>query len=725
MSGKLRYWVAAGMLLFLVTLYVAAPAPEHVFEFQSKQLLQGLLEEYETGPGGLLRTLSVRGETAYRAREGLALDAPLPKDLDAADLALVALDGRPFRFSFTTRVPEVTPATRARWQSIVTAWAAASKVLELTDTGPPLTFGFDPAADRRRVSLRPPAISTDDLTQPLDLPERVSLVADFRSLLPPFLTILMAVLLGRTILALSAGVLLGGFLYAHDLTVAAGQRSFYDEFLAAIGHITQSYVWGNVVSDDFQLKILLFTLLLSMAVGIMTKCGGIEGMIRLVRRFANGARSSQAVAWIMGLLVFFDDYANTIVVGSTMRPLTDRLRVSREKLAYIVDSTAAPVAGLSLLSTWVAYEISTFAPSLPEVTDASGRPFTEQQGFAVFLQTLPFRFYCILTLCMVALTIFLRREFGPMLHAERRARRHGKLIDDDAQPLVSKALTETRTKSGAPALWWNGLLPILTLLGVTIWQIWETGKGGLEGTNLGFLDNVRQVLKNAESTHAIFVGAAAAAALAAALAMAQRILSLWETLTTATKAVLALSFAVVILVLAWSMGDVCKDDLGTAYYLVALTKGRLPPLLLPALLFLLSCLIAFSIGSSWSTMAILLPNVVLLAHSFGQETTLGGPALMTLSIGAVLEGSIFGDHCSPISDTTVLSSVASASDHLHHVRTQIPYAVLVMMTSMIVGYLPVAFISPDLWPLSLILGVAVISAFLLLRGRDPESPEAA
>ena len=656
MSGKLRYWAAGGMLLFLGFLSAIAPSRQQVFAAQSQKLLEGMLVE-------------------------------------VAD----SLKGSPGRFAFRAEAGNVSPKTLQQWDKELDRWVADAKGQE-----PPLDLVI--AADGKPLVLtwngseRTVRLTTDGVVA-----ERM--LADFRSLLPPFVTILIAVVFGKTILALLIGVALGAFLYVG---------------YSAPVHFVDAYLVGNILGDDFKLKILAFVLFLSMTVGIMSKCGGIDGMIELVRRFARTARSSQLVTWCMGLLIFFDDYANTIVVGSTMRPLTDRLRVSREKLAYIVDSTAAPVAGLSLLSTWVAYEITMFAPTLPEVTNAAGRAYTEAQGFQIFLETLPYRFYCILTLCMVVLTIVLRREFGPMLRAERRARHEGKPIEDDATPLVSAALTETKTKPGAPRRWWNGLIPIAVLLAVTIEEIWRTGREGAKASESLF-DQVRGLLGKADSAHAIFVGSGCAAGVAALLAIGQRILTFAESLATSLKAIGALFFAVVILILAWSMGKVCSEEVGTAYYLVALTEGRLPALLLPTILFLLSCLISFSIGSSWSTMAILLPNVVVLAHGFGVDTDLGGPVLMVLTIGAVLEGSIFGDHCSPISDTTVLSSVSCASDHLHHVRTQAPYAMLVMIVSMVVGYLPMAFISPKLWPLSLIVGVTAITSFLLWRGRDPET----
>ena len=532
-------------------------------------------------------------------------------------------------------------------------------------------------------------------------------LADSWSLLPPFLAILLAISLGKTIPALLLGVLFGAFLVGGGPW--AGIRVFAGD-----------YVYGRALGEEFKLQILGFIVLLSTAVGLMTKAGGIEGLVLLVRRFARTARSSQIVAWVMGLLVFFDDYANTIVVGSTMRPLLDRMKVSREKLAYIVDSTAAPVAGLSALSTWVAYEISQFSSRLPEVTAPNGQPYTQEMGFSVFLQTLPFRFYCIFTLFFVVATVLFKREFGPMLRAERRARLSGLVLRKGARPMISTALTEAKMKEGAQPHWELGLFPVLALLAVTIWQIISTGLAGLQADGISSY-GISDILGKSDSSWAILMGATSAVALAALLPLLRGTLDLAEVLVTGIRSMRALWFAVVILILAWCIGFVC-DDLGTAHYLVAMASDGFPAPLLPSILFLLGCLIAFATGSSWSTMAILLPNVVLLAHNLGSNSGFGGPALMVLSVGAVLEGSIFGDHCSPISDTTVLSSVASASDHMDHVQTQIPYASLTMLASLVFGYLPVAFLSPKLWPLCLLVGAAFLTFFLFFVGKNPELP---
>ena len=450
-------------------------------------------------------------------------------------------------------------------------------------------------------------------------------------------------------------------------------------------------------------------------VGVITKNGGIRGLMNLVARFARSARSTQVSTYFMGLAVFFDDYANTILVGSTMRPLTDRYRIAREKLAYIVDSTAAPVAGLSIFSTWIAFEVSTFSAQLP----LAG--LSPDDGYSVFIETLPYRFYCILTLVLVFLVTATGRDFGPMLSAERRARTTGRVVREGGHPMVSDAATAMEPAEGISIKAWRALAPLAIFVGVTVWTILTTGGAFAEGhPSLLTVSGISSVLGDANSYEALWRGsslglvAAVLASLMAGLRM--------EILDAAWKTLKSMGIAIAILYLAWMIGAVC-GELGTANYLTVMLDSVLYPLALPVILFLLSGAIAFSTGSSWSTMSILLPLVVGLSFALGERTDIGGHALMVLSIGAVLEGSIFGDHCSPISDTTVLSSVASASDHIDHVRTQSPYAFLTMFVAIAVGYLPAAAFG--LHPfLSLIVGAVTLVVILRLLGeRAEESKE--
>lgn len=552
-----------------------------------------------------------------------------------------------------------------------------------------------------------------------------------RSLLPPLVAIFLAILLRRPVIALFAGVWAGA-----ALVKAAGGAGLGAAIGGGAMDVFATYFRGQLV-DRARIEIILFVVFMLAMVGVVTKAGGIRGMMNRIASLAQDARKTQIATWFMGLSVFFDDYANTILVGSTMRPLADRFRIAREKLAYIVDSTAAPVAGVSILSTWIAFEVSTFSAQLP---DAGMAP---SDGYAVFIQTLPYRFYCWFTLLFVAFVVFSGRDFGPMLTAERRAR-GGKLLRDGATPLVGKAATELEAEESVRPFASTALVPLSTFLLTTLGMIIFTGSQsigllvpvesfpyvGAGAAPGGFIETATGILYGGSGETPLMWGAIAGFAVAALIALG-RGLPVPQILGAALNSLRAMGVALLILYLAWMVGAVC-EDLGTAKYLSATLYTKTPHLVLPVALFLLSGLIAFSTGSSWSTMTILLPLVVGLAYDIGYAGAAGdgdeaarafGLFIMFVSIGAVLEGAIFGDHCSPISDTTVMSSIACAADHVDHVRTQAPYALLTMGVAVLVGYFPVVFLEISPW-ISLLAGAAVLWLVLMLRGKRADAPVA-
>lgn len=589
---------------------------------------------------------------------------------------------------------------------------------------------------------------------------------DKTSLIPPLVAIVLAILLRRPVISLFLGVISAAWLlrraadpegslgsqvsaslaYRPDSLAAEAptgwlapwfQENLPDILLnrapvrsvlqdtvprveSAVAHFPDwftDFFWPQFWNTG-RAQLIGFVIFMLAMVGIVTRAGGIRGLMERIAGLAKGVRSTQVCTFFMGLAVFFDDYANTILVGSTMRPLTDRFKIAREKLAYLVDSTAAPVAGLAILSTWIAYEVSTFQAQLP----AAG--LAASQGYEVFLQSLPFRFYCIFTLLLVALIAITGRDFGPMLHAERRARHKNQLVRPGAKPMVGKHGTELAPKEGVTPRANTALWPIGTFLFVTLNEIARAG--GAYDISLGELftiEGATNVLYNGSGNRPLVVGSGSGLLVAVIMAQAHGLRLFRDILGAALGTLRSMGVAVVILYLAWMIGAAC-GALGTASYLSVLAGGGIHAPLLPSLLFLLAAVVAFSTGSSWSTMSILLPLVVGLAYSLGEAAGiegLTGHLLMLISIGAVLEGAIFGDHCSPISDTTVLSSTASASDHIDHVRTQAPYAVLTMVTALGAGYLPCAFL-PAWKPIHGILsGSVFLLLFVLFVGRRAES----
>ncbi|MFK7741189.1 MAG: Na+/H+ antiporter NhaC family protein [Planctomycetota bacterium] len=605
-------------------------------------------------------------------------------------------------------------------------------------TGPTLVMSVHVGSDGVQATLPAPASSPDRAAGP----ESLKLVRYFPSrlsLLPMIVTIVVAILTQRVLLALLLGGLAGAFAFVASIGGAAHDASLFTQGAQAAKHWFGDALWRRSIAEDFYLQITAFVVFLFMTVGVITRNGGVHGLVTRLQRFVKGPRSAQAVTVSAGVSVFFDDYTNCLLVGSTMRPLCDRVRVAREKLAYLVDSTAAPIAGLSVFSTWVVYEMSQYQTPLAMVTRPDGTPYVPADAFSVFLDSLPYRFYSWFALLLVVIVVITGRDFGPMLKAEQRARR-------GADPEPAAAGTDAEQSGPAdpsrqegpdadtPLRARNAVLPLLVLILGTVGLMLAQGVQAIanspESANLTFGPWLREVLANARSTTALLYSSITAWLLAVALTLGQRLLRPAQVLWASLRATRSLYVAFGILFFAWSLGHICSD-LGTSLYLTAAGRQAMSAAALPLLLFFMAGAIAFSTGTSFGTMAILLPNVVVLAHrlgtdaAFGGDAMTGGSALMLICIGAVLEGAIFGDHCSPISDTTVLSSLGARCDLLAHVSTQLPYAMLAMITAAVCGYGPVLWAGPDAWPWCFVAGPLVMFVFLRLVGRKPDVSTAA
>jgi Na+/H+ antiporter NhaC len=523
-------------------------------------------------------------------------------------------------------------------------------------------------------------------------------IGDWTSLLPPLLAIVLAICLRRVLLSLALAIWLGAAIH-HGWNP-----------LTSAWYGASHYLWGNFVGE-FSLLILGFVFVLVGMVNVVNRGGGMAGVVNCITKIAKSAKTACLSAACMGTLIFFDDYTNTIVVGTTMRSFTDRMRVSREKLAYIVDSTSAPLAGLAVISTWIGFEVI----QLHKVADFLG---VASSGYELFLRALPFRFYCIFTLIFVFMVCLLRRDFGPMLHAERRTSLTGQLHEPDVARVSDPMVKATDPKEGVPKRWYNAAIPVATVIVFLVSGIVWRGSQliAMDGGEFSFaLSGLRECfVRIGGDGDMLFVlmlaSAVAGSVVAAALVFAQRILNPKDI----AKAFLGgwrILPAALILIFAWSIQQVC-DELGTALFLSSLVKDSMSPVALPIVIFVLSAAVAFATGTSFGTMGLLLPTVAPLAF------TLGSPALFVMSLGSVLDGSIFGDHCSPLSDTTVLSSISSSCDLVDHVETQMPYAILCMIVAAGCGYLPAAM---GMSPLPLYgIGIAVLFAFLMLVGRNPE-----
>lgn len=529
------------------------------------------------------------------------------------------------------------------------------------------------------------------------------------ALLPPLLAIGMALVFKRVIPALFLGIWVGAFT-AIDFSFYGMWKGILDTF--------QVYVLGAVVNPDHA-AIVLFSLMIGGMVGIIQKNGGTQGIVNIIVRWAKNPARGQASAGALGVAIFFDDYANTLVVGNTMRPVTDRLRISREKLAYIVDSTAAPVSCIALVTTWIGYEVGLIGESVSAIDgfDAS--------AYGIFLSSIPYSFYPILAIAFVFMVALSRRDFGPMLRAEVRARTTGQVVAAGAH--VDESVVggkELLPRDDRPQRAMNAVVPIIVLIGSVLASLYVTGIDALTADGAEAPFALRDIIGSADSYKSLMWGSLLGVLAAGGMSLAGRIISMDEVVESWYAGLKGMLFAMIILVLAWSLASI-TEVLHTADYLTSAIGGVLHPGLVPTLVFFLAAATAFSTGSSWATMGILMPLVLPLAWAVLDASGSHSPAehfhIISSTVSAVLAGSVWGDHCSPISDTTILSSMASGCDHIAHVRTQLPYALTVGGVGVLLGTLPTAFGFP--WWLSLVLGVLVLGAILYRFGtRLPEVP---
>ena len=503
------------------------------------------------------------------------------------------------------------------------------------------------------------------------------------SLLPPLLTIALAVLTRRIVVSLFAGVFIGALILQNG------------NLFTAVASLFEEHLWASLVNED-HLRVFAFTTLMGAMIGVIHHSGGLHAIVDRLSPLARTRRGAQIMTWFLGLIIFFDDYANTLLVGNTMRSLADRVRISREKLAYLVDSTAAPVAGLALISTWVAGEIGYIEAGFQDSSLA-----LSVDGFSIFIQTIPFRFYVILAIVFVPLVGWMNRDFGPMYAAESHA-----LINETKE---THEFVKPNSKS-----WSIALVPILITILVTGCLLVATGLAAAEvDANENPIRRWAAVFGNGNSYVALLYGSLSGFAAASCLAWCQGALSAEQVKSAAWKGSTLVMPALVILWLAWALSGQTGDKyLGTGTYLSTLLSDKIDARFYPTIVFVLASVVAFATGTSWGTMGILMPLVIRVTVTAldGVETHVSTTdPLLLATIGSVLAGAIFGDHCSPISDTTVLSSQASGCDHLAHVWTQMPYAMVVGAVAIVLGTLPTGFgVNPWLCLLAGIIALAIV-----------------
>ncbi|MBN4053492.1 hypothetical protein JYT97_01245 [Haliea sp. AH-315-K21] len=521
------------------------------------------------------------------------------------------------------------------------------------------------------------------------------------SILPPIIAVAFAIATRHLLLSLAAGVVLGSLLI--NVPPAVTQVSAWGSSFVTLG-----VQFWSVISNPFNLAVLAFIMLMLTMVSIVILSGGLLAIVRWLEQYAKGPRSTQFITTLMGFLVFIDDYANVMIVGTSMRPISDSMKISREKLAFIVDATAAPIAGIALMSTWIGYEVGIFS----EVSTALG---FGRDAYSMFLDALSFRFYCIFMILFLFVNIWSRREFGGMLRAEQRSRA-GEVSAADATLLSGDDDTIQPAQSGRIKMS-TAFYPFGILFFVLFFGLWIDGGGlGLlaEAPMSFFSFSAWREVISASENNVHVLNIAGLLALLTAIFCAVVIATLPKQLIgqAIKKGAKSAFYPWQILILAWTLSGIC-NELQTGPFLVAVVGEGMPAVIYPVLVFVLSAAAAVATGTAWGTMAIFIPITSQVAFQLDGGTY----GLVTIvSLAAVLDGAIFGDHCSPISDTTVMSSIATSCDHIHHVRTQFPYALLVAFGAIGLGYIP-AMLGAPLW-LTMAGAVVFFSLFLLLVAKQ-------
>ena len=520
------------------------------------------------------------------------------------------------------------------------------------------------------------------------------------TLIPPVVAIVLAFLTKNVIISLFIGTLSGTFLVqlVDNSFLSAIVQSFLDFVSRAL----------NSLADPWNAGIILQVLVIGGVIHLVAKMGGAKAVAEALARKAKTAKSTQVVTLLLGLAVFFDDYANSLIVGPIMKPVADKMKISRERLAFIIDATAAPIAGLAIVSTWIGLEVGLINDAF---INGIGQ---EVDAFGVFLQTIPYRFYNILILVFVFITSILLKEFGPMYRAEVEARRRGLSFEEEEVASDSNMdHDELEPKEGIKLSIWNAIIPIGVLVITALLCFYFSGysaiMGGEDVALQGIMTNsplsfkaIQEAFSASDASVALFQSALVASIVAIIMGVAKKIFTVSEAIDTWIDGMKPLLITGVILLLAWSLSSVIKD-LGTAKYLVSLLSGSLPNFLLPSLIFILGAIISFATGTAYGTMGILMPLAIPLAYSMNPDMS-----YVIVSTSAVLTGAIFGDHCSPISDTTILSSMGAGCNHIAHVNTQMWYALFIAAITILFGYIPAGFGLQ--W--YIVLPISIIAVFL-------------
>lgn len=493
--------------------------------------------------------------------------------------------------------------------------------------------------------------------------------ATFWALVPAIVAIGLALITKEVYSSLFVGILMGALLYSGF------------QFELTITHIFSDGIIG-VLSDSYNVGILVFLVILGAMVSLMNKAGGSAAFGQFAASKIKNRVGAQLATILLGVLIFIDDYFNCLTVGSVMRPVTDKFKVSRSKLAYLIDATAAPVCIIAPISSWAA-AVTGFVEG--------------EDGFSIFIRAIPYNFYAILTVVMMVGMVLMKTEFGKMKEHEKNAARKGDLFTTEGRPYENVKEEKVSAKGGVVDL----LIPIAALIVCCVIGMIYTG-GFFE--EAGFVE----AFSNSDASLGLTLGSFFGLIITILLYQIRRVLSFKECMDCIPEGFRAMVPAILILTFAWTL-KAMTDSLGADLYVAGLVESSAGAFMnfLPAIIFVVGCFLAFATGTSWGTFGILIPIVVAVFQN-------GDPQMMIMSISACMAGAVCGDHCSPISDTTIMASAGAQCEHVNHVTTQLPYAVLAAVVSF-ATYIVAGFVK-SAW-IALPVGIALMAALLFaLRG---------
>lgn len=495
-----------------------------------------------------------------------------------------------------------------------------------------------------------------------------SYYAGWLSLIPPILAITLALLTKEVVFSLFLGIFAGALIYALGVGL--------HPVAGTIGTVF------DVITGSADLNIIVFVCLLGALVSVITLSGGSKAYGKWASTKLKNGKLSLAAAAVLGIVIFIDDYFNCLTVGTVMKPLTDKYKISRAKLAYIIDCTAAPICMIAPISSWAA--------AVGSNLEATGY---YDNGFQVFLSTIPLNLYAILSLIMIFIIIFTGKDYGPMAAAEKAAA-HFQADDSEDSPMHLADVSDDGTVA-------DMLLPIISLIIFAVIAMLYTGGFFTAGSSY---HNLTAAFGNCATSQSLVWASFGALLVAMVMYIPRRLITFGEYMNGITEGFKSMVPACLILFLAWGIGAVCRDLLLTPEFVShQLARSNIPAFLLPALIFIIAAFLSFSTGTAWGTFGILIPIIAPAAYAIA-------PQLLTVTLSATLAGSVFGDNCSPISDTTILSSAGSGCNHIEHVSTQLPYAMTVAACC-IVGYLVSGLTGANV---ALTLGISIILLILMI-----------